>query len=65
MTIKRISAMLASLLMSVSALAGCSSKKEQLQADGYISSLEISSTIDYVDTAYIKSPQHAKMDKQE
>ena len=51
--------MLAALLMSVSALAGCSSKKEQLQADGYISSLEISSTIDYVNTAYIKSPQHA------
>ena len=51
--------MLAALLMSVSVLSGCRSKKEQLQADGYISSLEISSTIDYVNTAYIKSPQHA------
>ncbi len=59
MIIKRYSAMLTALLISVSVLAGCSSKTEQLEADGYISSLEISSTIDYVDTAYIKSPQHA------
>ncbi len=59
MRLKRKIVDLAFILVVSITLIGCQSKIDRLEADGYISSLDKKSSIDYVDTDYLKHTEYA------